>query len=579
MIAAGLAAYANSLAGAFVLDDHAHILDNPSIRALGLPARDGGRPLVALTLALNYAAGGVDPRGYHAVNLAVHLLAALALFGLVTRTLRRGAHRGDGPTAERLGLAAAVLWVAHPLTTQGVTYVIQRGESMMALFYLLTLYCAARSADPEHPVRWQLLGVAACLLGALSKQVIVTAPVVVLLYDRVFLAPSLGEALRRRPLLHAGVGACSLLVVLATLAAFDPRQSSGVGSVHAGVTWLEYARTQPEVVVRYLRLALWPSGLCFDYAWPVQDSAARVAASAAVVAALAGITLWALRRHPGAGFLGACFFVILAPTSSVVPVRDLAVEHRMYLPLAALVVLAVLGLRAAVARLPRPLVGALLAATASALAAGTHARNRDYRSEEALWRLTAGQRPLNARAHANLAHALLARGADGEARAHLETALRLRAHNPRAEVMLGDVEYRAARYDEAARHYARAVAMNPGLAMAHNRLGTVFDVTGDLERAMGHYRDALERDPEYAEARYNVGRLHERAGRLDEAITEFRGAARVDPLHANAHYRLGRALRRRGDLAGAAAALGRALAVDPRHTDARRELDSLNAHR
>ena len=162
IVAAGCAVYANALKGSFVYLDLSAIADNPTIRHLWpiwgalRPPPDGsltvgGRPLLNLSLAVNYAISGLQPWSYHAVNILIHLSAGLAFFGIVRRTLARGAV----PGAAGVGAAflAALAWTVHPLQTESVTYIVQRAESLMGLCYLLTLYCFIRSAEPEAPGR------------------------------------------------------------------------------------------------------------------------------------------------------------------------------------------------------------------------------------------------------------------------------------------------------------------------------------------------------------------------------------------------------------------------------------------
>ncbi|HEX3728548.1 MAG TPA: hypothetical protein VHV47_02000, partial [Opitutaceae bacterium] len=190
LVLLAIAAYAGSLGGKFLYDDVPGIVDNPSIRSLrtalippagGLP--ESGRPLLNLSFALNYAAGGLNPWGYHAVNALIHGLAGAVLFGLVLGTWR-GAH------AVKFAGMIALLWVVHPLQTESVAYVSQRAEALMGLFYLLTLYCFIRG--------WRGLSCLACLCGMACKETMVTAPLLVLLYDRAFVGGSFREAMKRR---------------------------------------------------------------------------------------------------------------------------------------------------------------------------------------------------------------------------------------------------------------------------------------------------------------------------------------------------------------------------------------------
>ena len=353
LVVAGALAYATSLSNPFLYDDQTAIVKNPQIRTLSplsvplTPPRDtpvAGRPLVNLSLAANYASGGLDVTGYHVTNVALHLLTALVLFGVVRRTLLTGGSKdpqlpGMAEHADGLGLACALVWVLHPLNSEVVNYTVQRTESMMALCYLTTLYCAIRAK--AHPDRWgwRAAAIAACAAGMAAKESMVTAPLLVLVYDRVFLYPSLSAAFRERRALYIGLAAT--WTVLAALMLGQPRTSVGFA---AGVSPWTYFLNQLPVIARYLWLTIWPRPLVVDYGLPGAVGLFDVVVPGLILVALAIGTLLALRRHPLIGFLGVWFFVTLAPTSSVVPIAtEVGAERRMYLPLMALAVLAVVG--------------------------------------------------------------------------------------------------------------------------------------------------------------------------------------------------------------------------------------------
>ena len=222
LTAAALVAWANSFRGPFIFDDLPAIVENATIRTLALPIAlapphsgqpAGGRPLVNFSFALNWALGGTDVRGYHALNLAIHVLAALTLFGVVRRTLRsRPLAAKFAADATPLAFAVAALWTLHPLQTESVTYISQRAESLAGLFLLLTLYASIRGVDSRTPARWHALAVITCLLGMATKEVMYAAPLLVLLYDRIFFARTFREALRRRPWFYSGLAATWLLL-------------------------------------------------------------------------------------------------------------------------------------------------------------------------------------------------------------------------------------------------------------------------------------------------------------------------------------------------------------------------------
>ena len=276
LVVVGLAVYHNSFAGPFIFDDICSIPNNPHIRRLWPPWQAfsppahctiEGRPLANFSLAVNYALGGLDVRGYHAFNLAVHVLAALVLCGVVHRTLTGPRLQyADSSTTRWLALAAALVWMVHPLQTESVTYVVQRTESLMGLFYLLTLYCVIRGHGSVHRRGWYAAAVVASAMGMACKEVMITAPLVVLLYDRTFFSTSFREALRDRYRLYGGLASTWLVLAAAQKATSHPTAGFGLGHL---TPW-GYAMTQPGVILHYLRLALWPSPLVIDYyGWPI----------------------------------------------------------------------------------------------------------------------------------------------------------------------------------------------------------------------------------------------------------------------------------------------------------------------
>ena len=527
LTALAAAAWANSLSAPFIFDDRPAILGNPHIRqlwplsrALSAPPRSilGGRPVPGLTLAINYALGELDVRGYHAFNLALHVLSALILLGIVRRTLARSARLVSA--ARPLALVTAAIWLVHPLQTDAVTYVTQRTELLMGLFYLLTLYAAIRAGEGSWP--WQTASVVSCALGMASKEVMITAPLMVMLYDRVFLYPSLAEARRRRWPLYAGL--MTTWAVLATLLMLSPPHHllvlipGGHASVlERGMTPWEYLRTQVGVIARYLGLALWPHPLCLDHGLWVARTAGEVLPGALVVAGLVGGTAWALRRHPGTGFLGAWFLVVLAPTSSVVPVvTEVMAERRMHLPLAAVAVAAVLGGYAAVGALVRSdsrraaLRVSLALAVIATLTALTARRNVDYGSEVSIWSDAAEKRPWNPRAHNNLGNALLRAGDLDGAFAQYAEAIRLEPDYAEAHYNLGNAFLRKGRPTDAAASYAAALRIDPELAPAHYNLGNVQLAEGRFEEAIAHFGEVLRIDPDFEYARTNLRVARER---------------------------------------------------------------------
>ena len=565
VVATGLLAYHNSFTGSYFHDDFGSIPENPTIRhlwpiwqPLSPPHRDGltveGRPLINLSLAINYALGGYNVWGYHALNLTVHILAGLTLLGVVRRTLLQPRLRGRfGAAANELALATAVLWTVHPLQTESVTYIVQRAESIMGLFYLLTLYCFIRGAESQRPGLWYSVSVAACALGMACKEVMASAPVMVLLYDRMFVSGSFREAWRRRRPLYLGLFAAWILLGWLLV------QTLGTALIKAqrlGLHWWEYLATEPGVILYYLRLSMWPSPLRLDAAWPIARTWMGILPPTVVVLILLGAVVWTLRRNSAWGFVGAWFFLILAPSSSFIPLLNTIYEHRMYLSLAAVVGVVVMGLYSVAGRHSL----AVFAVVAIGLGFLTWRRNQDYRRnphfslgialqregrvQEAISQFEQAQRfnPDDAEAHFNLGTALEKDGRLPEAMEQYEQAVQINPDYAEAHNNLGVALARLGRVPEAMQHYERALAVNPDHAGAHENLGNALLELGEMPEAIGQYEQALRLQPDSAAAHYNLGVVLVRLGRMQEAVAQCEQALRLRPDYAEAHYNLGVAL-------------------------------------
>lgn len=574
------AAYANSFHGAFLFDDIYRIVENPRIRQLWPigPLLANDRPIVEVSLALNYAIGGLAVGGYHLFNGAIHSLAALTLFGVVRRTVRSVRGKPDEWTA----WVIAAIWAAHPLQTQSVIYLIQRSESLMGLFFLLTLYCAIRRRGEQQGHLWSVGAVACCALGMLSKAVMVTAPVIVLLHDFIFWP----DGTRRKKLtLFAWLAGtwCLLWISGVARTVLDPASpNANVGFSFEGVRPLTYALTQAGVLVRYVRLSFVPTGLCLDYEWPFVTGVASalpalIPVTALVVAAVVGVI-----HRKWWGFALAWFFVILAPTSSIIPIKDAIFEHRMYLSLAGVVAVIVVFmqglvwgacLRTGIGEGRRTAVQTIVAVAAiGALGFGTYQRNQVYESDVRMWSDVIAKRPENARARVALGNALLARDRTEEAVAAYRQAVGLRADFADAHAALGMGLARSGKTSEAIAEYETAIRLEPTHSKAHFNLANALSREGRLDEAIAAYRRSIELRPDFADAHCNLGNALSRHGRFDEAVEEHHEALRIDPKMAKAHNNLGDVHRQRGRMKEAIECFARAVEIDPHYANAHANL-------
>lgn len=488
-----LLAYANGLSGGFVMDDVPEIVDNESIRTPWppwVPMFEGGRlahrPLPYFTFALNYATHGLAVPGYHVVNIGLHCLNGCLVALIVTHVLRlAGWRQPPCIPAEWVGAATACLWLVHPLQTQAVTYIYQRIEIMGATAIFATVSCFLLGETSRRRTAWHGLAVGACLLGSLCKETVIAAPLLVLLCDWIVLRTKPQDLVTRRLPLYAGLFACwPLVVVLVRLQADRYPESQGLGYGP-----LAYLANQPAVIVWYLRLAVWPTKLCFDYGWPVYRTWHLLAPWCVLVGtALAVATSFGIRRRLAA-LPVLMFFTLLAPTSSLIPCNELCTEHRMYAPLAPLcAVLAfaiarcVEWLAGSVEGLRHPswravASGLVVAALVVPLAAVTRARNACYDSRLALRIDTVLKAPSNPRAHRMLACELADLGRPKDALTFLHNAIELQPRYPLAYTNLGQVFEMLGEKEQAVNAYTRAAELDPANAAVMSRLQVLTSAT------------------------------------------------------------------------------------------------------
>ena len=579
LAAVGFAVFWNSLSAPFTFDDDHAIVINEQIRHISTslsPTEQGsplaGRPVVSLTFAVNYALGELNVRGYRLVNIAIHIVNALLLLALAARTLRA---RGVA-NAEQLAFAIALLWMVHPLVTEPVDYVSQRTELMMATFFLATVYfggSAAARHQRDGGTR-SAVSVICCALGMACKETMVVAPIVVLLYDRTFTFGSFHEAWRRRSRYYGAL--CATWLVLLILLWSSPRGDSA-GFTGASVSPWTYLLDQSVMIVRYLRLAFWPRGLVLDYGEPAHITFSQVAPYMLAIGALLAGTIVSLIRNAPVGFLGAWFFLALAPTSSIMPIStEVGAERRMYLPLMALVAVVVTPVARAVMARPssrandtglRYRYGAylVLAVVAGLLSIATIQRNGEYRSGLTLWQTVLDRWPPHARAHRNLAAELKLANRRDEEIDHLRAAVN---DLPELRHVLALELLALGRHAEAADELRIYVRDHPRDADAWSNLGNALDALGSRDEALDAFKRAVAVNPDNGLSQRNLALQYLQANDFDNAVAHAREGVRLTPGDPEAHNLLGLALIGQQKVKEAIAEFQTSLRLRPANNDA-----------
>jgi len=558
MLLAVFLAYSNSFSGEFVLDDNFSIFGNPTIHALWPLGLINGprnapvelhqlvyiRPFANFTFAINFALGALDPRGYHIVNLAIHAASTLLLFGILRRTFQAPL-LAEKLAAHSLWLAAlcSLLWALHPIQTEAVNYTHQRVETLMAMFYLLTLYCWIRGAEGGSK-GWLVLAIASSFLGMSSKEAMATAPLMVFLYDGMFLARSYGEALRKRWPWYLGLllSAGWLLFLMVNSALRSTANFSlpvgGARGLSAAGNIASYAGTEPGVILYYLRLLVWPDPLVFYYNWPVAVTWPAVVWPGLVILLGVLAAAWGLRRRRPWAYPIAWYLIVLSPSSSVVPLWGQYIwEYRVYLPSIAPIASAVVAVYLVLRELARHGRQSLVAAAGGVVAVAlllamgdaTRHRNLVYRTARSLWQDTVLKVPDSALARSNFGSALVGEG----------------------------------RWEEAADQFRAAFPLDSNLADPHNNLGVYLNRQGRFVEAIEQFQIAVRIKPTYAIAYYNLGLAFYNLRRFQEAVTAFGNSLRLDSRSAEVHNNMGAALLQLGRLEQAAEQFREAIRLAP----------------
>jgi tetratricopeptide (TPR) repeat protein len=585
-----LVAYWPAMRAPFDFDDIDSIQSNASIRQLwpvSVPLRPptgvsvSGRPLVNFSFALNYALdarirreegpaqAGSNTIVFHVTNVLLHLGCGVMLFGLLGRTLRTPR---ISPTfrvwSEEISGAVVAIWLLHPLESEAVNYVVQRTELLVSIFYVAAVYSSVRAWSTDvasHRRWWYAAAVTACAAGLASKEVMITAPLMILLYDVTLVSGSLRQALTGhdgRRWFYVALAATSALGLFAIAGG----SRSGTVGFELGMPWYRYMYSQGWAIEHYIRLLLWPQGLTYDYGVrPI--GGVRALWGALVVSALGAAIVIAFWRKSPLSLAGLWFFVILAPSSSIVPITtEIAAERRPYLAVVSLILLAVLG--AVWVVLPpatrgnethagwRTLVWRnrrwLLASLCALLLTLTYQRSRLYAQPIALWRDAARHVPANARALNSIGLLLLEQRPPAvvQAESTFRRAIDVDSSYPSTWANLALLQARQGRSAEAVTTLTRSLAVNPDYLPVVSALGVILVQMGHAKEAVHHLERVTAEYPS-ADSWLALGSAYLGVGRPDLAVEPLRRALAAMPQNVEASIALGRAYAELGRAADA----------------------------
>ncbi len=608
----GFIVYSNSLHVPFVFDDERAIQENPIIKNIGNffsnatgYAYNPRRFIGYLTIAANYALGGLNVTGYHIFNLAVHVANALSVYALVVLTFRTPYMRNSSisTSCRPIAFFTAALFVVHPIQTQAVTYIIQRLTSLATLLYLLSLVAyikwrlmkeqtKAKAREEASTSAWYFLSIILAVLAMKTKENAFTLPIVVVLYEFFFFR----LPIRKRLLFLVPILVTLVIIPLSLVNVDKPlgetlSDVSEITKIQTDISRWDYLMTEFRVIVTYVRLLVFPINQNLDYNYPIYRSlfAPSVLFSFLFLLSLFVLGLYLFRRSArddsenGLGlrlvsFGIIWFFITLSVESSIIPIVDVIFEHRAYLPSVGLInafVTAVvvfrdkLGLRKiSVMKTVTP----LLAVIVLLFGLATFSRNMVWNDAGTLWMDVAEKSPAKARAIYNLGQVYDVRGAVEEAARLYRTAIRLDPYLVHPYNNLGNIYEKQGRIQEAIRLYKQAILLYPEDAIARANLGAVYAKQGRFAEAITELTLAIKIKPDYAIAHNNLGNVYSERGYLDDAVREYRKAIETKGDFAGAHNNLGLVYAKQGFLNEAAEEFRLAVRFEPGSVDAHNNL-------
>ena len=625
--------YSNIYSCPFIFDDAPQIVKKSKIRYLdnylSLEQLLKPRAIVDLTFALNYKFGKLNVFGYHLVNVLIHIINGFIVYFLslmifkqlsaptIPKFLNPSIPRpSNHPTIQPsftisssqqislISLFAALIFIAHPIQTQAVTYTVQRYASMAAMFYMASVlfYLKARIEAQSSkqkaesindrgrrsillPFSFHLsalysLSILCGMLAFLSKQNTASLPGAILLVEYLFVDQSWHGWKRKIPWFAVAFTLWFFFVL--HVSGFFAGEHEGAG-VFEDVSKLmqetdtvsrwSYLCTQFNVLVIYIRLLFLPIGQNLDYLYPFKTGFfdAYTPLAFLFLMGVVGIGIWNIKKRPIITFAIFWFFTALAVESSIIPIRDALFEHRLYLAMFSFAIVAVCLVFYFLSN-KRSWAIAVIGMLVLSLGTATYLRNNTWRDRITFWSDVVSKTPHNYRAQNNLGEEFDEKGRIEEAIGQYFKALKIKPDYACAHNRIGLVRAHQGNIKDAIYHYSEALRINPEFADVYNNFGIVLRQQGRLDDAIRHYSRALKIKPDYAEVYNNLGIALAQQGKLKEAAGYYTQALQINPDMADAHHNLGSTLYGQGRLKQAIAHFLDALQIKPDFAEAHNSL-------
>lgn len=587
MLAVGVMVYSNTFDSPFLFDDELFIVIDPAIHmtelswhSLKTAAFEGSpahRYLPNISWALNFYFDRLNPFGYHLVNLIIHLLSGIFLFFFIKNILQVGSDDSRDAHPDLIAFFTALLWIVQPVGTQAVTYICQRMASMVAFFYILSLffYARGRMARRQAPIDWlkPCLYFSGCILSLLcalgAKENAGTLPLVILLYEWFFFQELKLDWSRRQITwfsLFIIVFGSVILYFLGEnpihriLASYNIRDFS----------LMERVMTEWRVIIYYISLFLWspPGRLNLDHDYPLSISLIDPPTTIIAFAAILGLLMLAVYSAEKDRLVAFCilwFFITQATESSIIGI-ELIFEHRTYIPFMMTSLLFVMTVFRLIRN--RPAACSLLVTVAIVFSVWTYQRNQTWQDAVTLSADCVAKSPNKSRAYNNLGKSLLDTGDYAGAIAQLEKAIEIDPFNDYARYNICNALYGQGKIGDAILCYNQVIEFNPNFSSAHANLAKALLKQGNTSEAIKSFHRALDLNPEHFETHNNLANALMQNGDFGGAIEHFKIILKKYPDHVESNVNIGAALAKLGQIDAALEHYQTALKSNPNNPEA-----------
>lgn len=562
----GTLIYSNVLNGEFIFDDHDSITYNPVVKNLGeaFAAISTNRYIGTLSFAINYAVAGFIPFGYHVTNVLIHITNALLVSYLVTLIFMTPAMSGSRFSSKFTAYSTALFFVAHPIQTQAVSYIVQRFASLATLFYLLSIifYIKARLdfietnkfSSKRHLV-YYFLSIFSVICAMKTKEIAFTLPFAILLFEMYFF---INRGKNKYRIFYLVPLFLTLLIIplsmldLHTSKSFDELSNAVDNATkddRVSFSRAEYLFTQIRVTTTYLRLLVLPvkQHLDYDYSISMTFFSGDVLAAFALLTCTFVSALLLFKKYRLISFGIIWFFLTLSVESSIIPIKEVIVEQRVYLPsVGFLLAMTSLADRLISLQKVKILATAFLVIILSFL---TYQRNTVWTSEESVWKDVIAKSPSNARGYAGLGIAYKKKGEFDKAVELFKKSLSFGKAYPEVFLHLGDIYYKNKEYEQAAIFYQDSLNIDFTAKLRLsllNKIGKTYEKLGENKKAIDHYNEAIRRYPNVTASYNNLGVLYARIGQPDNAIQTFKEALKRRE-YRNIYFNLANVYKEKGD--------------------------------